>query len=349
MIKRTLERLRNRSPKRVLIFGAYANGNLGDAEQAASVVRHLRAYSPDLEIVTASHSVANRLYYPDDAKVARNLRDIRDPEFVNSFDVLLVGGGGLLAAKHKPLENDEWLASINIPIVVFGVGANQEISELCSGLLKKAAIVTVRDQFSLDAVKPIRADVFIMRDPILMDRNLDRPFTDRPNPKRLGVIPRKLNRGSVERYYKSVGAQMLKRDAVITFFPDTDKNSGALDCFEGARVVPTTEMCSFHDAVLDMSVILSDRYHGCILGLKSGVRTLPLYREKIDLSSKIYALYCDLGIADQLYAANPVETRNQNFDLAERVIDPLKVQEVFKSWYDEFERTSKKIFKDINI
>src|SRR3712207_2872937 len=97
--------------KRVLIFGAYANGNLGDAEQAASVARHLRAYRPELDVVAVAHSVADKPYSPSPASRGQNLVDILDPAFVNGFDSLLIGGGGLLASKHKPLTQADWVAS----------------------------------------------------------------------------------------------------------------------------------------------------------------------------------------------------------------------------------------------
>ena len=64
--------------KRVLLFGAYANGNLGDAEQAASVARHIKAHDPSIEIVACSHSTADGEYFPAPAEMARNMTAIMD-------------------------------------------------------------------------------------------------------------------------------------------------------------------------------------------------------------------------------------------------------------------------------
>lgn len=336
--------------KRVLIFGAYANGNLGDAEQAASVARRLREYRSDLEIVSASHSVADRLYYPDPASIARNLTAILDHDYVNSFDALLIGGGGLLASKHRPMESAAWVEGVNIPIGIYGVGANPATVEICQALLEKAHIVSVRDAFSMDAVKPVREDVILLRDPILNDPTID--ATERRQSlenSRMAVIPRKFV-SKAETAYRSFNEAMLRRDFVVSFFPATDQLSGALDFFPEHDVLFTVEMESFKAAARNADLIFSDRYHGCILGMKRRVPTLPLLRSKIDPASKIYALYTDMGMADALYAAEAdTLTRKQLFELMADVYDQNVVDALLADWRNDYNETSRLIFEALGL
>jgi polysaccharide pyruvyl transferase WcaK-like protein len=337
--------------KRILIFGAYANGNLGDAEQAASVARHLKSYNSDLEIVSASHSVADRLYYPGPAAIARNLTDIMNLDFVNSFDALFIGGGGLFASKHKPLANSGWTDGIKIPIVIFGTGASVDVGDICSDIIKKASIVTARDQFSINALSGLRPDTFLLRDPILNDRSID--LMRKPNSNgvaaRMCVIPRKLVSKS-EAAYKTLSEAMLTRDFVISVFPTTDEKSGALGYFAGKPIYNTVEIRSFVDTLQPASLLVSDRYHGCILGLKLGIPTLPCTRGKIEDASKIFSLYKDLGMSEALYTlADPLLSRNKLFELGRDLFVENKVQTLLTSWYEEFDKTSARIFSTLGI
>ena len=43
------------SKQRVLIFGAYGNGNLGDAIQPRSLARAITRFRPDIEVFAASY------------------------------------------------------------------------------------------------------------------------------------------------------------------------------------------------------------------------------------------------------------------------------------------------------
>lgn len=338
--------------KRILIFGAYANGNLGDAEQAASVARHLRAYNSGLEIVSVSHSLADRLYYPGPAQIGRNMIDILDLNFVNSFDALFIGGGGLLASKHRPMDNEDWVNGINIPIVIFGVGASENVANICEALVKKAAIVTARDSFSICALSKLRPDTFLLRDPILNDRTIDalvKSPQDESSLSRMCVIPRKMV-SKAEATYKSLSDVMLRRDFVISVFPTTDEKSGALAFFEGKTLFNSIEMQGFVDALSPASLLISDRYHGCILGLKLGIPTLPCTRAKADDASKIFNLYRDLEMADELYVnTEALLSRNELFDLSRKLFENISVRDILDGWYQEFDETAAHIFKTIGI
>jgi polysaccharide pyruvyl transferase WcaK-like protein len=324
--------------KRVLIFGAYANGNLGDAEQAASVARHLRNHDDTLEIYASSHSTSDRLYYPCPAFLTRNKIDILDIDFVNSFDALVIGGGGLLASRHKPLNAEEWVEKINIPIGILAVGANEEISNLCKPLLQKAKVISVRDSYSLNAVQSIRSDAFLLRDPILSDRSIDEsPMENaRLGTSRLCVIPRKLV-SKAEPVYQRISETMVSRDFVITVFPATDEASGALDFFSRQTKHEATEMKSFVSMVRKADLVVSDRYHGCIIAMKLGLSTLPCLRSRADEASKIFNLYRDLNMANELFDGNLDLSRNDIFALARSFYDAQAVKAQLNAWYDNFD------------
>ncbi len=337
--------------KRVLLFGAYANGNLGDAEQAASVARHIKAHDPSIEIVACSHSTADGEYFPAPAEMARNMTAIMDPDFVNSFDALVIGGGGLLASRHKPLTRPGWAESITIPVAILGVGASPEVAALCADILRKAVVVSVRDEFSHRAVTAFRDDAFIMRDPILADRSISRPHSSARSTAdgQVCVIPRKLV-SRAERSYAQLAGLMRPDDFVCTFFPATDEASGALAIFEAQKVRPAVSMRQFA-AVADASALMvSDRYHGCILGLKSAIPTLPVFGHRPDESSKIFSLYRDLGIADRLYDADtPPASRDDLFRIAERALDMEDIAARLEGWSADFDALSRRVWQQLGL
>jgi len=44
---------------------------------------------------------------------------------VNQFKALIIGGGGIFASKHPPLDAESFAEGLTLPIIVLGVGANR--------------------------------------------------------------------------------------------------------------------------------------------------------------------------------------------------------------------------------
>jgi polysaccharide pyruvyl transferase WcaK-like protein len=330
------EGLANRSGPRILIFGAYANGNIGDQFQANSVAHHIQRLCPDAQVFATSNSSADRPYEFDADNILPHMT-IHDPDAVNGFDALVIGGGGLLASVHKPLANPAWAESIKCPIMLFAVGASREVAAKCESVIRRAAVVTARDSFSLEVLREIRPEITLLNDPILMDERLD---GDGPSDGRNGVcvIPRKMtekNRG----VYTSLSREMVDGDVVLSMFPATDTASGTLQAFgKPDSTIEAWKMQELVDGVDDAGYVLSERYHGCILALKRGRPTIGLVNSDTETRSKIGELYRQVGHPQLLlsYRNRPL-TRSQIVEKLDSEFDGTIVREALASMRQQFE------------
>jgi polysaccharide pyruvyl transferase WcaK-like protein len=279
---------------RVLIFGAYGNGNIGDEYQAASVARHITRCRPDFEVFATSASVRGIQFdFPAERRIDR-LDAITDADFVNQFDALVIGGGGLLASMHTPLGDAAWVARLQVPIYILAVGASTDTAQRCQALILKAISVSARDDFSLNVIRHIRPDAELLHDPILMDAAI-LPASQAETTDGLCIIPRKMTEKNKSTYVHL--QQVLQHaDTVMSMFPATDKKSGWFDVFKNHEVVLATRLPDMLDAMTRHRVVVSERYHGCILALKMGIPCLGLVSSD-NPESKIKNLYEQLGIA----------------------------------------------------
>lgn len=329
-----------KSGPRLLIFGAYANGNIGDQFQANSVAHHIRRLCPDAQVFATSNSAAGRPYEFETEYVLPE-KTIHDPEVVNRFDALIVGGGGLLASVHKPLANPDWVERIKCPIMLFALGASREVAAKCGAVIRRAETVTARDSFSLEVLQEIRAETTLLNDPILMDERLERdPVAE--GKSRLCIIPRKMTEKN-EGVYKSLSRQMVDGDTVVSMFPATDTASGALRALEKPNAtIETWKMQELVDAMDNAGYMLSERYHGCILALKRGVPTIGLVNSNTETRSKIGELYRQVSHEHLLlsYRNHPL-TREQIVAKLDSEFDGGAVKHALTSMRQQFETSAR--------
>lgn len=293
---------------RVLLFGAYANGNIGDEYQANAVAYHLKRQMPGLKTYATSNSSARCSYEYDTQFRLDNPKAIADPAIVNEFDVLIIGGGGLLASIHRPLNSVTWLERIKIPIFLLAVGASEIVVAKCRALVERAAIVTARDSFSYEILAAVRPDVELLHDPILMDDRLNASLgRAKAELHRMCVIPRKQTEKN-EPVYRSLGTVLNSRDKVVSVFPATDHGSGAISSFGKVRAVKTWKMAELVAAIDSSTDVVSERYHGCIVAMKRGIPSLGLINSEEQRRSKIGELYTQLNHGHLLlsYRNNPL-------------------------------------------
>ncbi|MDI1307900.1 MAG: polysaccharide pyruvyl transferase family protein [Methylotenera sp.] len=162
----------NKAP-RVLIFGAYGNGNMGDAYQALAVRSHLKHTwnLKDESIFACSLIEVGDYPFPVKQKLTANA--IYDIELLNTFDGIIIGGGGLLAHPHQPLNDAAWADKVCVPMILLGVGASNSTINHHTALLNRALYVSARDDESLKALQTIRQDTVLMHDPILCIQNTE--------------------------------------------------------------------------------------------------------------------------------------------------------------------------------
>jgi len=137
------------SRPKILLFGAYGNGNIGDAIQAISLLRVIRSIRQDLEIWACSQLPCQ---FPFPFEYVLPSKHIYNLSLLNQFDLMIIGGGGLLSHPHEPLTSEEWQRSIDVPVSLFGIGAERQVAHECKTLIKKALYVSGRDESSLRAL-----------------------------------------------------------------------------------------------------------------------------------------------------------------------------------------------------
>ncbi len=288
-----------RAPRRVLLIGAYANGNVGDMYQADAIARELLTVDPTLEVWSASPSL-RASEYPARRHQVLPSAAVRDPEVLNSFDLILVGGGGLLAARHAPLPEPDWVNSIKTTMCGLALGCAGPALAEASQFIQRCNLFSVRDEFSARAVAPIRSAVDIVLDPVFLSDFDLRPRLKSADTRGIAWIPGKLVSDTLDFYGRlNRDAFARKADVYISLNEETDKDSGFEEMF-GAGVRYLGALEAFGRLLQPRSFAVSERYHGCIFALKMEVPCFGMTLRSDTVTSKISELYRRLGLSDAL-------------------------------------------------
>ncbi len=108
------------------------------------------------------------------------------PMVVNQFDMLMIGGGGLLSPA-SPADNGGVANAITIPIAFIGIGAAADVVARSEILVKKAMYVSVRDDHSMSSMQRFIKHANFMPDPVLCDADYDIRAATLPQPARTAI------------------------------------------------------------------------------------------------------------------------------------------------------------------
>jgi len=276
--------------KRILLFGAYGNGNLGDAIQATSLLRAIKSIRQDVE-VWASSLLPCQFPFPFEYVLPPN--QIYNISVLNHFDLIIIGGGGLLAHPHDPLTSEEWQAAVDVPIALFGIGAGGQVASRCNTLISKAVYVSGRDEPSLTALSRFRGDVQFVPDPVLAD---PRYYTsDSHNCQPRGA--------SEKRLWVIKNTSTARNSGVLQHINPTEDDICFLEPFLDfplLEMFPTAHALYFLDDFLtlidDATEVISMRYHGCILAMLRSKPVIGLFEQKSrDLLTRYGLGHCFSG------------------------------------------------------
>jgi hypothetical protein len=266
--------LHSPNPPRVLLFGAYGNGNIGDAIQASSLARAINSLRPEIEVWACSAMPAP---YPFAHELTLQGDAIVNPAIVNSFDLLAIGGGGLLSHPHDPLTDPKWQAMLQVPVALIGVGAAAAAAGRSEILIRKAIYASGRDDPSITTLRRFRDDVDFVPDPVLCDAHYLSTsdvtvFPPSSSERRLWV----LRYVDTENFTQLCDRLRGSADRVCFIEPHLDfqivqKLPNAIPIY---RVEDLISMIDGADLVLSM------RYHGCILAMLRGKRVFGLFERK---------------------------------------------------------------------
>lgn len=258
-IKPTIDKLNSVPGKKVLLFGAYGNGNLGDAIQQNFLKKSLTEAGFDGSIWSCSHM---DYHYNFDSERKIPGRFIKSAEFLNLFDLIIIGGGGLLSHPHYPLNIPDWSDNISTPIALLAVGATNLAAPLSEKLIKKSFHVSGRDEASFSCLSKYRDDIKMVPDPVLSMQEYTYSETD--SNKTAWIL-----KGPMDDSLLEIKKHIKDNDVVICFQKKLDQQIEHL--FPELIYTPTEE--SFYKAIDGCDTAFSMRYHGLILAL-SKVKSL---------------------------------------------------------------------------
>jgi hypothetical protein len=247
--------------KKIILFGAYGNGNLGDMVQAQSLRSSILDIFPDVG-VWATSVMGEDFPYPDDFKLPRQF--ITGAEGTSLFDVLLIGGGGLLSHPHDPLGEDSWVASLKCSTFIYGVGSSDAFAPKALDLIRRASFVSGRDSESFENLGRYCTDVRFVPDPVLCD---GRDRVDQPPIRSDDAPVCWILRGPKSAIHDEILSCIKDQDIIIGFEPAIDKDIA--EVFPKIQWVESIE--SFKAIVEPCNRVISMRYHGVIFGLKLGL------------------------------------------------------------------------------
>lgn len=274
---------------RVLIFGAYGNGNIGDAYQALAVRAHLMANFSDrpVEVFACSLLCSSEYAYPAAYKLAPEA--ILDIDLVNSFDYLIVGGGGLLAHPHDPLADRAWSQRIYTPIILLAVGATLAEVARHQPLLSQALHVIGRDASSVAALASVRPDVRLAADPILSLGGIEGLLSSEISSRRpvihydvLWILkyPDGAEDYALLREIRGYIRQTSeKKHLIVGVEPAMD--GVMVEEFEAMSVVLTESLDGLADLIKQSAHVFSMRYHGAIFALLLGRQVIGASQSKL--------------------------------------------------------------------
>ena len=270
--------------KKVLLFGAYGNGNLGDAIQARSLLNCISAMLPGLEI-WATSAFSKPYSFPSERILP--VRAIRSVDVLSHFDALLIGGGGLLAHPHEPLPDTNWVKSIPIPFAFLSVGANYRCALQASVAISSAAWASGRDFESINELRKYRSQVDFMPDPVLIE---DVPAL--PGNKPITHDTCWILRGPLDENHNFIASMLKPQDMVVGLEPEDDKSLRGI--FPQMTFIEDIE--ALNEIIASCQRVVSMRFHGVILGLR---QQRPVFSVRVPKGAALLQM---LGLGEFAYA-----------------------------------------------
>jgi len=289
---------------RVLLFGAYGNGNLGDTVQAEALAWLLRQMLPTSPLSFAATSWERQAPFrlPGGAVLPGDVL-LRPDRLATGQEgaarLVAIGGGGLLGAPHFPLHETawaRWFVARGIPYAFLGVGGaaaalqEPECAEAYRTLLTGAVFVGGRDDATLRAIRDIRPDAAWFPDPVLAWALGHAEPSAAPRPIDLLLIPRFPNSpadaaGNRAMLARRAAAVAGERIVVAALEPQLDAQA-----LHGEAVEYVTDWEALIALCRQARRVVTLRLHGAVAGLAAGCVVHGL------VQPKIAGLMHDLGV-----------------------------------------------------
>lgn len=280
------ERIRDlaRGRPALLLFGAYGNGNAGDAIQPSLILSAIQKRS-DAAVFAFSQLDVAPYSFPADYVLRKDHLPLH-PTTLRQFDALIVGGGGLFAHPHDPLWSDIWADVVPIPFSILGCGVAPILPTGCRRLFSRATFVSVRDVASQRAVARVTKHVHLCPDPFLGHATMRAACSTSRRYRTAYVV-----RGPLSSIHQALSAAVGTDDIVLSMEPAID--SPLKSEFSGMLDTPSME--DLVDVLSRCERIVTQRYHGAIAAIKLGKPVAALTTGDNN-ESKLIELFEQIGL-----------------------------------------------------
>lgn len=210
--------------------------------------------------------------------------------YLNSFDFLMVGGGGLfIGAPPKPFDTfDKWGRSLKPGLAFFGVSVERldpEYEAVTKLLIEKSRFFIVRDTRSFELLRKLSPKVELAPDiTFLYPRRVKRDSA----PEHIGVNLRKTDNCDASLWAASINS--LKGKKVLVPMSDLE-DCHDLDAMSG---VEGERLSSFDISVYGrLEFMVAMRLHSVIFAVQNAVPVIG-----IAYAPKVRNLFSDLGLSE---------------------------------------------------
>lgn len=298
--------------KKICISGYYGFDNFGDETILKILVENIKKYCDDAVITVFSsspHKTAKELG-------VNSIHTFNIKALINSVmhcDCLISGGGSLLqdATSKKSLIyylfvlfSAQFFRKRTI-IFAQGIGPVNDkfLRRLTANVIKKAKYVTLRDIKSVNLVKQWGIDAFLCNDPVW---NIE--INNIQKQKKTGIQLRAYSfltdeflselARLVNKYYsdKEINIFSLQNNIDLKVCEDFKQRLSALNPKLNVKVIKNCSNEKLIEDVSSLDDLIAMRYHACLIGIKAGVKVLPLsYDIKVETLAKEFDMeYVDL-------------------------------------------------------
>ena len=292
---------------KVVVSGYYGFDNFGDEAILQVLVDNLKKI--DVEIIVISHN-------PEKTSQSYDVKSINTYNIfgiinrINSADVVICGGGSLLqdVTSFRSLLYYLfimfWTVLCCKRLIIFaqGIGPiNNKIAKwLTKNLLKKACLITVRDERSQNFLKEWGIDSILVDDPVWCIK------LKKSLPKgKVGIQLREWKFMSDEFFLnlvRQVAAEFSDKEIYIYSLQDKNDKEICLRFESYLHLenpkVKTKVFCGMDvneiiESMRGLEYLIAMRYHALMIGLKYGVKTLAInYDPKVETLAKYAKIPC---------------------------------------------------------
>ena len=293
--------------KKICISGYYGFDNFGDETILKVLVENLKNFDCNPEITVFSSN-------PNKTATDLNVKSVRSFDILGVIksliksDCLISGGGSLLQDVTSKKSLIYYLGVLFLAqlfgkkTIIFaqGIGPikDKKLEKLTASILKRAKLITVRDDNSLNLLNSYEINAIKCNDPV-WNINVEQ----KANIGKIGVQLRSFSTLTDEfilELAKAINQQYSEKEIVILSLQNhldlTPCNKLKEELLKinpniNTKVIENTSNDKVIDDISNLETLIAMRFHACLIGIKAGVKVIPInYDIKVETLAKEFGL-----------------------------------------------------------